>query len=101
MSPYNKNGCFFCDGLPGYHKNLHNISTFSAGESLRTAIGMSRYDKLSAKLNASIALDDAHSIDIKYTKTVGQFMHRTFYEEKHPNHHLRSWLVRLQHKQNS
>ncbi|CAH3043014.1 unnamed protein product [Porites lobata] len=53
--PYNKN-------------NLHNISTFSAGESLRTAIGMSGNDKLSVKLNTSISPDDAHSIDIKYHK---------------------------------
>ena len=40
----------------------------SAGESLRTAIGMSGNDKLSVKLNTSIAPDDAHSIDIKYHK---------------------------------
>ena len=44
------------------------ISTFSAGESLRTAIGMSGNDKLSVKLNTSIAPDDAHAIDIKYHK---------------------------------
>ena len=67
-SPYNKNVCFFCDGPPSYRKNLHNISTFSAGESLRTAIGMSGNDKLSVKLNTSIAPADAHSIDIKYHK---------------------------------
>ena len=59
---------FFCYGLPRYRKNLHNISTFPAGESLRTAIGMSGNDKLSVKLNTSIAPDDAHSIDIKYHK---------------------------------
>ena len=59
---------FFCDGPPGYRENLHNISTFSAGESLRTAIGMLGNDKLSVKLNTSIAPDDAHSIDIKYQK---------------------------------
>ena len=56
----------FCDGPPGYRKNLHNTSTFSAGESLHTAIGMSGNDKLSFKLNTSIAPHDAHSIDIKY-----------------------------------
>ena len=67
-SPYNKNVCFFCDGPPGYRKNLHTISTFSAGESLRTAIGMSGDDKLAVKLNTAIAPDDAHSIDIKYHK---------------------------------
>ena len=61
---------FFCDGPPGYRENLHNISTFSAGESLRTTTGMSGndHDKLSVKLNTSIAPDDAHSIDIKYQK---------------------------------
>ena len=62
-SPYNKNVCSFYDGPPGYRKNLHNISTFSAGESLRTAIGMSGNDKLSVKLNTSISPEDAHSID--------------------------------------
>ena len=67
-SLYNKNVSFFCDGPPGYRENLHNISTFSAGESLRTAIGMLGNDKLSVKLNTSIAPDDAHSIDIKYQK---------------------------------
>lgn len=91
-SPYNKNVCFFCDGPPSYRKNLHNINTFS------TAIGMSGNDKLSVKLDTSIAPDGSHAIDIKYPKTVGQFMYCTSYEEKHPNHHLRSWLVRLQHK---
>lgn len=65
-SPYNKNVYFFCDGPPGYRKNLHNISTFSAGESLCTAIGLSGNDRLSVKLNTSIAPDDAHSIGIKY-----------------------------------
>ena len=59
---------FFCNGQPGYCKNLHNISTFSAGESLRIAIGMSGNDKLSVTLNTSIAPDDARSIDIKYHK---------------------------------
>jgi len=68
MSPYNKDVCFFCDGPPVYRKNLHNISTFSAGEFLCTAIGMSANDKLSVKLNTSIAADDAHLIDIKYHK---------------------------------
>ena len=67
-SPYNKNVCFFCDGPPGYRKNLYTISTFSAGESLRTAIGMSGNDKLAVKLNTAIAPDDAHSIDINYHK---------------------------------
>ena len=57
---------FFCDGRAGYRKNLHNISTYSAGETLRNAIGMSGNEKLSVKLNTSIAPDDAHSINIKY-----------------------------------
>ena len=30
-SPYNRNVCFFCDGPPGYCKNLHSISAFSPG----------------------------------------------------------------------
>ena len=97
-SSYNKNVCFFCDGPPGYRKNLHNITTFSAGESLRTAIGMSGNDKLLVRLNTSIAPDDAHSIDIKYHKNCWAI---------HVSHGLRrqtsessskSWLVRLRHK---
>ena len=44
------------------------VSTFSAGESLRTAFERSGNDKLSVKLNTSIDPDDAHSIDIKYHK---------------------------------
>lgn len=67
-SPYYKNVSFFCDGPPSYRKNLHNIGTFSAGESLCSAIGMSGNEKLSVKLNTSIAPDDAHSPDIKYHK---------------------------------
>lgn len=50
-TPYNKDVCFFCDGPPGYRKNLHSVSTFSAGESLRTAVDMSGNDKLAVKLN--------------------------------------------------
>ena len=67
-TPYNKEACFFCDGQAGYRKNLHNVSTFSAGESLRSAIKRSGNAKLAVKLNTSIADNDAHSIDIKYHK---------------------------------
>ena len=52
-SPYNKNVCSFYDGSPGYRKNLHNISTFSAGESLRTAIGMSGNRMISSQLSST------------------------------------------------
>lgn len=65
-TPYDKDVCFFCDGPAGYRDSLHNVSTFSAGESLRTAIGLSKNDKLLVKLNTAISGDDAHSIDIKY-----------------------------------
>lgn len=67
-TPYNKDVCFFCDGPPGYRRNLHNISTLSAGESLKAAVKLSGNDKLAVKLNTSIAENDAHSIDIKYHK---------------------------------
>ena len=65
-SPYNKEACFFCDETAGYRENLHNVSTFSAGESLRAAVNMSGNEKLSVKLNTAIAGNDAPSIDIKY-----------------------------------
>ena len=84
-SLYNKNVSFFCDGPSGYRENLHNISTFSVGESLRTTIGMSGNDKLSVKLNTSIAPNDAHSIDIKFQKNcsaihVSHVLRRETYE---------------------
>lgn len=46
-----------------------------------TAIGMSGNDNLSVKLNTSIAPDDAHAIDIKYHKTVGQLMYHVLRRE--------------------
>ena len=67
-SPYNKNVCFFCDGSPGYRQTLHNVITFSAGESLRTAVGLSGNNKLLVKLSTTIAENDAHAVDIKYHK---------------------------------
>ena len=62
-SPYNKDVCFFCDGAADYRHTLHKVSTFSASESLRAALGMSGNDKLSVRLNTAIA---TQSIDIKY-----------------------------------
>lgn len=44
---YNKDVCFFCDGAADYRHTLHMVSTFSAGESLLAALGMSGNDKLS------------------------------------------------------
>lgn len=61
-SPYNKEVCFFCDETAGYRENLHNVSTFSAGESLRAAVNMSSNEKLSVKLNTAIAGNDAPSL---------------------------------------
>ena len=65
-SPYNKDVCFFCDGAADYRHSLHKVSTFSAGESLRAALGMSGNGKLCVRLNTAIASNDAHSIDLKY-----------------------------------
>lgn len=65
-SPYNQEACFFCNETAGYRENLHDVSTFSAGESLRAAVNMSGNEKLSVKLNTAIAGNDAPSIDIKY-----------------------------------
>lgn len=49
--PYNRDVCFFCDGQPGYRQTLHNVTTLSAGESLRSAVSLSGNDKLSVKLS--------------------------------------------------
>lgn len=56
----------FCEGEAGYRESLHNVSTSSAGESLRTAVNLSSNDKLLVKLNSAIDPSDAHAIDIKY-----------------------------------
>ena len=66
--PYNKEVCFFCDNPPRYRQSLHNASTFSAGESLRTAVILSGNEKLLVKLNTAIPSGDARAIDIKYHK---------------------------------
>lgn len=67
-APYDKNVCFFCEGSAGYRQTLHNVSTSSAGESLRAAIQMSSNDKLRVKLSSAIDPSDTHAIDIKYHK---------------------------------
>ncbi|KAJ7352712.1 hypothetical protein OS493_034317 [Desmophyllum pertusum] len=58
-TPYNKDVCFFCDGPPGYRKNLHSVSTFSAGESLRTAVDMSEMTLKSGKVATMSKLQEA------------------------------------------
>lgn len=67
-SPYNKDACFFCEEPAGYRESLHNVSTFSAGESLRSAIELSGNDKLRVKISTAVDVKDAHAIDIKYHK---------------------------------
>ncbi|KXJ06972.1 hypothetical protein AC249_AIPGENE76 [Exaiptasia diaphana] len=76
-APYNKDVCFFCDGIAGYRQNLHNVSTTSAGESLRYAIQTSCNVKLQVKLNSAINPNDAHAIDIKYHKSSRQWQHNS------------------------
>jgi len=67
--PHNSNVCFFCDGPSGHRKDLRNVSTFSAGQSLRAAIEVSKNDKLRVKLCTAVDSNDAHAIDIKYHKS--------------------------------
>ena len=50
-SPYNKDVCFFWRWRCRFRHTLHKVSTFSAGESLRAALGMSGNDKLSVKFS--------------------------------------------------
>lgn len=52
---------FFCDGAAGSQQTLHNVSTFSAGESLLAAVGMSGNDKLFVKPKTAIVSNDARS----------------------------------------
>ena len=47
---------------------MHNVSTFSAGESLNEAINLSENDVLRVKLSTAVDATDAHAIDIKYHK---------------------------------
>lgn len=65
-TPFNKEVCFFCDGQASQQRPLHNVKTFSAGESLRSAAGLAGNEKLSVKLNTAVAANDAHAIEIKY-----------------------------------
>ena len=65
-SPYDKNVRFFCEEKG--KQPLHNVSTFSAGESLNEAINLSGNDVLQVKLSTALDATDAHAIDIKYHK---------------------------------
>ena len=102
-TPYDKDVCFFCDDAAGYRDSLHSVSPFSAGKSLRAAVGLSNYDKLVVKLNTAISGDDAHSIDIKsHLKYVGWKMSQMSYASRYPlPTPIRNWLVRFQLRLNS
>lgn len=67
-SPYNRDVCFFCDGVGGYRQPLHTVSTSTAGSSLDAAIKKEGDEKLHVKLSTSVDSKDAHAIDIKYHK---------------------------------
>ena len=82
-SPFNREVCFFCDEQAGYRQSLHNISTFSAGESLRAAVELSGNDKLRVKLSTAVDASDAHAIDIKYHKNVGSLTLPMCFEGRH------------------
>lgn len=56
----------FCEATAGYRQSLHNVSTATAGESLKRAIEKSSNIQLQVKLNSAINPNDAHAIDIKY-----------------------------------
>ena len=67
-SPFDKNVCFFCEEIGNAKQPLHNVSTFSAGESLNEAINQSENDVLRVKLSTAVDATNAHAIDIKYHK---------------------------------
>ena len=37
-TPYNRDVCFFCEGVAGYRETVRTVSTMSAGQSLHAAI---------------------------------------------------------------
>ena len=53
-APFNRDVCFFCDGKETYKEPLHQVSTFSAGDSLDTAIRKSQNEKLLVKLSTAV-----------------------------------------------
>lgn len=67
-SPSDKTVCFFCEEKGNAKQPLHNVSTFSTGESLNEAINLSENDVLRVKRSTAVDATDAHAIDIKYHK---------------------------------
>ena len=63
--PYDKNTCFFCDGK-SEKGQLHQISTFNAGDQLRKVVESSNNEQWKVNLSAALNPKDAHAIDIKY-----------------------------------
>lgn len=68
-APYSRDVCFFCDGEETYRQPLHKVTTFSAGNSLDTAVRKLQDEKLLVKLSTAVDTKDAHAIDIRYHKT--------------------------------
>ncbi len=63
--PFQKQLCFFCQmDIPG--RDIHEISTFNAGEQLRQAVEASGNAKWKVHLSAAISAADARAIDVKY-----------------------------------
>jgi len=61
--PFDKTVCFFCEGKGNSKQPLHDVSTFSAGESLNEAINLSENNVLRVKRSTmSSMLNDVGSI---------------------------------------
>ena len=61
---YNKELRFFC--LEDNSQELHEVSSFNAGEQIRKAVEQSANETWKVQLSAAINADDARAIDVKY-----------------------------------
>lgn len=59
-SPYNRDVWFFWRRRCRFRHTLHKVSTFSAGESLRAALGMPGNDKLSVRFSSQTFYASRH-----------------------------------------
>ena len=66
--PFNKDGCFFCDGEASHLNPFHKVLTGNAGHSVYEAIDKKGDEKLKVKLSTAVDSHDAHAIDIRYHK---------------------------------
>ena len=64
-NPFNKCLCFFCQENT-HGQDIHEVSTFNAGDQLRKAVEVSNNEQWKVQLGAAISANDARAIDVKY-----------------------------------